>query len=223
MPDAMGRAEQAHLLHRRGVPTLPSGTFEGMNIQPIVAVPTRELGDKDMQHPGAVVLKVRGGANTYIKTNGKVGTAGKGPLQSEEVTFTLTATQDQTLFQWDEEVQEDKPEQESDTRLEDGGGYVVRRLMPIECERLQGFPDGHTDLTGADPDEILARMPQYAEADEKGKKAIERKVRKWCKECPDGPRYKAIGNSFAVPVVRWIGERVQTVDEISGRGDAPFS
>lgn len=140
-----------------------------------------------------------------MKTDGKVGTAGKGALASEEVAFTVAATQDQTLF--------------------DGGGgkYVVRRLTPVECERLQGFPDAHTDLTGADPDEILARMPQYAAADEKAKRALERKVRKWCKECPDGPRYKAIGNSFAVPVVRWIGERIQEVDEITRRGDAPSS
>ncbi|EHN8809209.1 phage N-6-adenine-methyltransferase [Enterobacter hormaechei] len=57
----------------------------------------------------------------------------------------------------------------------------VRRLTPIECERLQGFPDNHTLIgwRGKDAD-----------------------------ECPDGPRYKAIGNSMAVPVMRWIGERI---------------
>jgi DNA (cytosine-5)-methyltransferase 1 len=60
----------------------------------------------------------------------------------------------------------------------------VRRLTPTECERLQGFPDGHTAI-------------QY-----KGKPAA------------DGPRYKAIGNSMAVPVMAWIGMRIQMVDEI---------
>lgn len=60
-------------------------------------------------------------------------------------------------------------------------GVAVRRLTPIECERLQGFPDNHT-LIGW-----------------RGKDAV---------ECPDGPRYKAIGNSMAVPVMRWIGERI---------------
>ncbi|VAC38196.1 BsuMI modification methylase subunit ydiP [Enterobacter hormaechei] len=60
-------------------------------------------------------------------------------------------------------------------------GMQVRRLTPIECERLQGFPDNHT-LIGW-----------------RGKDAA---------ECPDGPRYKAIGNSMAVPVMRWIGERI---------------
>lgn len=63
---------------------------------------------------------------------------------------------------------------------------LVRRLTPLECERLQGFPDGHT-LIGW-----------------KGKPA---------RECPDGPRYKAIGNSMAVPVMRWIGRRIAAVDE----------
>ncbi|HGW5384827.1 TPA: phage N-6-adenine-methyltransferase [Enterobacter hormaechei] len=57
----------------------------------------------------------------------------------------------------------------------------VRRLTPIECERLQGFPDNHTMISW------------------RGKDAA---------ECPDGPRYKAIGNSMAVPVMRWIGERI---------------
>ncbi|SAJ26607.1 BsuMI modification methylase subunit ydiP [Enterobacter hormaechei] len=60
-------------------------------------------------------------------------------------------------------------------------GMQVRRLTPIECERLQGFPDNHT-LIGW-----------------RGKDTA---------ECPDGPRYKAIGNSMAVPVMRWIGERI---------------
>jgi DNA (cytosine-5)-methyltransferase 1 len=56
---------------------------------------------------------------------------------------------------------------------------AVRRLTPTECERLQGFPDGYTNIP-------------------------------WRKaaESPDGPRYKALGNSWAVPVVRWIGARI---------------
>lgn len=58
---------------------------------------------------------------------------------------------------------------------------IVRRLTPKECERLQGFPDDWT------------KIPY------RGKPA---------EECPDGPRYKAIGNSMAVPVMRWIGERI---------------
>lgn len=59
--------------------------------------------------------------------------------------------------------------------------YAVRRLTPRECERLQGFPDDWT------------KVPY------RGKPA---------EECPDTPRYKACGNSMAVPVMRWIGERI---------------
>jgi len=58
---------------------------------------------------------------------------------------------------------------------------VVRRLTPRECERLQGFPDDWTLIPW------------------KGKPAV---------DCPDGPRYKALGNSMAVPVMRWIGRRI---------------
>jgi DNA (cytosine-5)-methyltransferase 1 len=61
-------------------------------------------------------------------------------------------------------------------------GAAVRRLTPRECERLQGFPDGYT----------LVNV--------RGKPAA------------DGPRYKALGNSMAVPVMRWIGERIQLVE-----------
>jgi DNA (cytosine-5)-methyltransferase 1 len=57
-------------------------------------------------------------------------------------------------------------------------GMAVRRLTPRECERLQGFPDDHTDVP----------------------------YRK--KPAADGPRYKALGNSMAVPVMRWIGQRI---------------
>ena len=58
----------------------------------------------------------------------------------------------------------------------------IRRLTPLECERLQGFPDNYTQIEW------------------RGKPA---------EQCPDTPRYKAIGNSMAVPVMRWIGERIK--------------
>ena len=62
-------------------------------------------------------------------------------------------------------------------------GMAVRRLTPVECERLQGFPDNYTNIP-------------------------------WRKsaESPDGPRYKALGNSMAVPVMAWIGRRIQEVE-----------
>lgn len=92
-----------------------------------------------------------------------------------------------------------------------GAEYEVRRLMPVECERLQGFPDGHTDLTGADPDALFERMARDG-MDEAERRKLRSQLRKWCKACPDTPRYKACGNSMAVPVMRWIGERIEMTE-----------
>lgn len=61
---------------------------------------------------------------------------------------------------------------------------TVRRLMPLECERLQGFPDNWTQIPW------------------RGKPA---------EECPDGPRYKALGNSMAVPCMRYLADRIEFV------------
>ena len=63
----------------------------------------------------------------------------------------------------------------------------VRRLTTTECERLQGFPDNYTQIPYRN---------------------------KPAESCPDGPRYKAMGNSMAVPVMRWIGERINMVNSI---------
>ena len=63
--------------------------------------------------------------------------------------------------------------------------HTVRRMTPRECERLQGFPDDYTQISwrGKEPE-----------------------------DCPNGHRYKAMGNSMAVPVMKWIGERIQEVE-----------
>ena len=65
---------------------------------------------------------------------------------------------------------------------------AVRRLTPTECERLQGFSDGYSAIPWK---------------------------KKSADQCPDGPRYKALGNSMAVPVMRWIGERIDKVNKES--------
>jgi len=59
-------------------------------------------------------------------------------------------------------------------------GMAVRRLTPVECERLQGFPDNYTNIKNP---------------------------------TPDGPRYKALGNSMAVPCMQWIGDGISLVTE----------
>lgn len=68
-----------------------------------------------------------------------------------------------------------------DTSPHMANGMQVRRLTPVECERLQGIPDNWTKITD---------------------------------KSADGPRYRMIGNSFAVPVVAWIGKRIQMVEDI---------
>lgn len=107
--------------------------------------------------------------------------------------------------------------QTSYAMVDDGKAYMVRRLTPRECERLQGFPDGHTDLAGADPDELFERIARDG-MDDSERKALLRNLRKWCKATPDGKRYKALGNSMAVPVMRWIGERIEIAMELERIG-----
>ena len=145
-----------------------------------------------MHHERPVTLKIRGGLDG----------GGKGPMLTDDMSCTLGCGNDQTLF----EPVAFAANQRGEVRLQGGDGdvvgavpasqsgkqvqgvtdgYAVRRLTPRECERLQGFPDDWT------------KVPY------RGKTA---------EDCPDTPRYKAIGNSMAVPVMRWIGERMQLAE-----------
>lgn len=86
----------------------------------------------------------------------------------------------------------------------------VRRLTPVECERLQGFPDDYTNIPWTEYQRLQRRAIKAgasyeAELRKRGKELRGKPVG----DCPDGPRYKALGNSWAVPNVRWIGERIQ--------------
>ena len=115
-------------------------------------------GVHGVAHP-AHAFKIRG-VGHYTGTNGgvaKPGTGGSGYMGQDEKAYTIATSQDQQIMH----------------------GMAVRRLTPTECERLQGFPDGYTDI-----------MP----------------------ETPDGPRYKALGNSMAVPVMHWIGNRINQIN-----------
>jgi len=101
------------------------------------------------------------GVAHMFKVRGGCEGGGKGYLGQDEQTYTISTMQDQQVF--------------ADMR--------VRRLTPTECERLQGFPDGYSDI-----------MP-------KGKATS------------DSSRYKALGNSMAVPVMKWIGARINEVNK----------
>lgn len=119
---------------------------------------------------------------------------GKGYLGSDETAFTLSTTNDQHIAQ-PSIVHGTQDPCNSDIAFAQGrnnGGenvlihaMQVRRLTPVECERLQGFPDNYTNIPWRKKD-----------------------------ESPDGPRYKALGNSMAVPVMKWIGERIQMEENL---------
>ena len=119
----------------------------------------------DCQHSGNTNIVCINGNIISKDPNGTSGGNGMGAIQ-DGTAYTLTATDRHAV----------------------SDGLQVRRLTPTECERLQGFPDNHTQIPW------------------RGKPAA---------DCPDGPRYKAIGNSMAVPVMRWIGRKIK--QEIKGK------
>ena len=123
------------------------------------------------------------------------------PISSTEVCHSIGANDNATAtvaIGWDEEL--NASTEQSGTLLRGGQGgrhdgvmtpaMQVRRLTPVECERLQGFPDNYTAIPWR---------------------------KKPASECPDGPRYKALGNSWAVPNVRWIGQRIHNAIVAGGK------
>jgi hypothetical protein len=163
-------------------------------------------------------FKIRGGGNGDGSRGGpKGGTGGTGYLGQDEMAFTVAASQDQYVAHDIANTLRANPGsgfRSDGTPVEtvvfanvsdcltaaygtkwNGNGsamngslyamnnWVVRRLTPVECERLQGFPDNWTDIRP---------------------------------NTPDGPRYKAIGNSMAVPVMAWLGKRIQESKEKHG-------
>lgn len=151
----------AHSLRDEGFDASEDGTGRGTPLVPVVS-PTLD------QRAG------RSGANSFATSGGLVPVAVA--LRGRDGGATAELGDDQAFA----------------LRASSGGGdkphvmqsYRVRRLTPMECERLQGFPDGHTAVP-------------------------HRK-----KPAADGPRYKAVGNSWAIPNIRWIGRRIDQVNAI---------
>lgn len=111
------------------------------------------------------------GAIAFKERGGCEG-GGKGYLGSLEKAFTLSTSHDQSIF----------------------ANYAVRRLTPVECARLQAFPDNFTQIPWRN---------------------------KPADKCPDGPQHKAYGNSMATNVIRWIGQRIELIDNIRNSGTSP--
>jgi DNA (cytosine-5)-methyltransferase 1 len=119
---------------------------------------------------------------------GKAG-GGKGPLINDERAFTVSSFPDQFLRE----------------------GQYVRRLTPLECERLQGFPDNYTLIDyGKRKRDLVDYYETVLYLESHG---LNRENAIRLANCPDGPRYKALGNSMAVNVMRWIGERIKQVEK----------
>lgn len=146
----------------------------------------------------APTMRVAGRAGgTLAIAFGAQNSASQGDSVSEHVTPTLDKSKTPAVaYGWNNEFNGAKELMPTIQRGGQGGSQdgvmqrdmKVRRLTPIECERLQGFPDNYTQIPWRNKDAV---------------------------DCPDGPRYKAMGNSMAVPVMRWIGERINKVEEIT--------
>ena len=181
-----------------------------------VAIPLQEIGKRTgvstadssigvgIGDDGDAMYTLQSAAQHGVAYDTRSGMAPHGNMNGDTVCPTLRAKEHEPPMVM-HDVAAFKPGQSGESRgigydvetapsLEGGGGgnnkpallqhMAVRRLTPRECERLQGFPDDYT-------------LVPY-----RGKSAA------------DGNRYKALGNSMAVPVMRWLGERIQKIEEI---------
>lgn len=167
----------------RGVPTIAFSAKDYGGDAMSDCSPTLRAGGHSASHANAGVMPAvaynvhenQRAELTLSDTSGAVKCAGGKPGQGYPAVMTVHGTQDPI-----------SSEHHAHTLGRNNGGenavfngLAVRRLTPVECERLQGVPDGHTDVSYRN------------------------------KPAADGPRYKAIGNSMAVPVMQWIGRRIQ--------------
>lgn len=233
-PNSSHAADQdtyiAHTLKGEGFDASEDGTGRGVPLVPELssAIKARDHkgpssdGDGDGAPLVPIMVRMR---------EGKDG-GGKGPLVSEDQSLTLATSNDQVLAFRGGESQQDTLHTEAGIMSTlpagsngNGGSYTktqvgmqVRRLTPRECERLQGFPDDYTSIDWskrASIDKIAADVMKYYErTGYTGDRLVQAAL------CPDGPRYKALGNSWAVPVVRWIGQRIEQVDAIISKAVA---
>lgn len=194
----------AHALRAEGFDASEDGTGT-----PLVPVPfdTTQITSKTNRsnpQPGDPCHTLAKGANPpaiaiqagALRENPNSGPDGVGV--QEGIAYTLEARAEVQSIAFDMRGREggampEGPHDTANIRAASGGSsrsyvaqeWAVRRLTPLECERLQGFPDGYTAIP-----------------------------RKGGKPAADGPRYKALGNSMAVNVMRWIGQRVSEVEAL---------
>ena len=202
----------AHTLRGEGFDASEDGTGRGIPLVPVAFDPTQitSPGNHSTPRPGDACHPLAASAQAPAIAFDCKASAGFAPSPSEHVTPTLRSMAHRGSHQnagGQIAVAVSLRGREGGTTAEmgddimpslrcgGGGGdkphalteTAVRRLTPRECERLQGFPDDYTLIPW------------------RGKPAD---------QCPDGPRYKALGNSMAVPVMAWIGRRIEMVRQI---------
>jgi len=193
----------AHTLRGAGFDASEDGTGRGTPIVPIIADTMTACGDANSgfrDHRGLVPIAIQERAVSENPDNGPGGAG----FRADGAAYTLEARNRVQAVTFGSGAhttghQGDRAFGDGDAWAtlgaqggNNGGGgggilcspHVLRRLTPTECERLQGFPDGWTAIPYRN---------------------------KPADQCPDGPRYKALGNSMAVNVMRWIGRRIEWV------------
>ena len=198
-----------HALRGEGFDASEDGTERGTPLVPICfsakdygadamenVAPTMRAGGHADSHANAGVMPAIAIQERAVAENPASGPDGAG-IRTDGAAYTLEARQQPQAVAFDlnqitSKTNRSQPDHEVHHTLPASTcpphlatPWAVRRLTPRECERLMGFPDDFT------------RIPY------RGKPAD---------QCPDGPRYKALGNSWAVPVARWVGERIAIVD-----------
>jgi DNA (cytosine-5)-methyltransferase 1 len=207
LPINGGGFDVAHALRGEGFDASEGGTGRGTPIVPVAYGLTTEQTPKFAADLALTLTKQSptGGGQVQavaiqeraISENPDAGPDGVG-VRQDGASYTLEARQVPQAVAFDMRGREggaqlEGPHDTANIRAASGGSsrsYVaaawqVRRLTPTECERLQGFPDAFT------------RIPYR---------------NKPAELCPDGPRYKALGNSWAVNCAEWIGERMAIVE-----------
>lgn len=216
IPTTGGVFDVAHTLKADGFDASEDGAGRGTPIVPVpLAFSSKDYGN-DVQENLSPTLRSMGHDGSHANVGGQVAIAiqeravsenpDAGPdgvgCRDDGAAYTLEARAVTQAVAFSENQRGELRERDVTNALAGGGGkpgqgypaipngWAVRRLTPTECERLQGFPDGHTAIT------------------HRGKPAA------------DGPRYKACGNSMAVNVMRWIGERIEYVERAVAGGEA---
>lgn len=206
----VGAKQQNYIVHGTQDPIVSEHTShclgrnngqENVLIKPALAfepgILQREGGDSRILEEVTSTLRAQMGDNQVAAAYGIKATAidsrpengGNGLGVSEEISDTLTAA--------------DRHAVASD--------FVIRRLTPVECERLQGFPDNYTLIPGKNrplKEEHLVEAVEYL----KGHGFSQQEAEEMANH-PDGCRYHALGNSMAVGVIRYLGERMDIVNK----------